>query len=289
MPRTVQGAFEELVGGLQITSDQREIARTRIRHLGEVLKAAITMEGQLKVVGSYARGTQIRQARDIDVLMPLAYANWATHENDSAAVLRRVRDAIVTPYSQSTISTAGVAVVMHMTEFDIDVVPVFHRTGGGYLMPNGQGRWKSTNPDHHVALTEAHARGNAAFRPLVQLMKYWNLRNGHLLRPFHLEMLVERIWRIGRSNGNYSRAMTYTFTALPSLIQSAFSDPWEPGGRVDTYLGAPVRIELIHRLNQDGARAVVAEQFLTGLDARNAIAQWKSIFMEGFPEYGGWF
>lgn len=288
MPRNVGGGFDELLETLKLTGQQGETAKKRARHLRDVLKAEFELDGEGLLVGSYARQTQIRQSRDIDLLIPLAYGGWAKYGQDSAALINRMRDVLDARYGQTKVSAAGVAVVMDMTDFSLDIVPAFHRQGGGYLIANGQGNWKGTDPTFHLELIREHNSRDSAFRDLVKLIKYWNLKHGGSLRSFHLEMMVDRIWKQGKAEDSLARALQFTLAGLPSLLRSTFPDPWEPAGAIDSYLTQPTRTKVRMQLLEDAARAVTAEQFRLSGDQRAAMGQWVSVFTEGFPAFGGW-
>jgi len=69
---------------------------------------------------------------DLDIDMVLHPSYYA--DNSPANLLAKVRDAL-----KQTCSPNGQAVRITFADFKADVVPAFHRQGGGYLIPNANG------------------------------------------------------------------------------------------------------------------------------------------------------
>jgi len=174
---------------------------------------------------------------------------------------------------------------MEMTVFNVDVVPVFPRQSGGYLVAGGTGAWKPTNPNVHYNLMENHNEQDGMLKPLVKLMKYWNLCNGALLESFHLELMVEQMWR-GVSIGSYPHGVAETLAVLVTYIPNAFNDPWPSGGRVDAYLSTDNRSKVLGYAKSDAASAARAEESRRNGDDRGAFDHWQKVFANQFPAYG---
>jgi hypothetical protein len=188
-------------------------------------------------IGSYRRGTLIRAERDIDLMAVLNYPTYkATYDKDSRAF---VRDKLNTGYATSKVSSRGVAILLDFTVIRADVVPAFRRTGGGYVILNGKTGWQATNPSHHTQLI--NDRDNALenrLKPLIRLLKFWNITNGGHLRSFHVELMVWAMWKnASRLPPLYSAAVAESLGTMRSWLRSSFTDPWDGGGRIDAYLG----------------------------------------------------
>src|ERR1700693_1635631 len=84
----------------------------------------------------------------------------------------RVRSEELTPRTPD-ISRNGQAVTIRFEEFMVDVVPGFHRKGGGYLIPSSITQSRiSTDPKKHVDIvSDANTAHNDDFIPLVKMMK----------------------------------------------------------------------------------------------------------------------
>lgn len=291
MPRTVISAFDELLTRVALTRDQREIGSTRQTALRDFLKGRFTLyaeepEPNPWLIGSYSRQTILRQERDLDIMVSLSPGKyWETYKSRSSGLVYLVRNGLKEGYPNSEVSSSGAAVVMEMTIFNVDVVPVFPRDGGGYLVADGNDGWNATNPNVHFKLMEDHNKQDDLLKPLVKLMKYWNICNGELLQSFHLEMMVEYMWR-GVSIGSHPHGVKETLRVLAGYLPNTFNDPWSAGGRIDDYLSTDDRAKVVDYAQKDAASSAKAEELRRGGDDRSAFDHWQKVFNKQFPAYG---
>lgn len=197
MAYTVGGGFTALLEDLSLTTTQKTTAEGRVSHLETYFTNNVVCAEPPFEIGSYERGKVIRRRRDIDVMVALDYPTYkASYDDDSAAMLRWLRDRLNLEYGSTTVSTKQVAIRMALGDgLQVDLVPTFPRKGGGYLMPNGSGRWRSTNPPYHAAaMSRANSDLDLKLKPLVRVMKAWNDANSHHLQSFHLEMMIWEMW-----------------------------------------------------------------------------------------------
>lgn len=289
MARTVTEAFNEFRGRLILTDRQKQLATGRISNLRTIFDQDFDVAKKPWAIGSYGRETIIRLERDIDVMVALSVSGyWKTYENNSAAFLRMVRDRLNKRYPNTKVSTRQIAVVLELGEdLEVDLVPGFHRTGGGFLIPNGSGRWLATNPPFHDDLmANANMRLGSRLKPLVRLMKAWNVCNQRHLRSFHLEMIVEKMWRKPTQVPLYQNAVANSLEVAASYVKPRFPDPWKPDQMIDDYLTSTNRNEAIRKLNDDAQRAKDAMRAEAGGDHKSAIEDWGIVFYGQFPAYG---
>src|ERR1700722_2135111 len=133
MPTTVASSFQQLRSNLEITMPQQATLSTRQQNVRDAVARRLTVSSSF-VTGSYKRHTMIGPLgeADIDVIILLDPSYYTI--NGYASLLDRVRSVLLETYSQSPrISRNGQAVSITFTDFVVDVVPAFHRTGGGYL------------------------------------------------------------------------------------------------------------------------------------------------------------
>jgi hypothetical protein len=131
---------------------------------------------------------------DLDIVMVLHPSYYA--DNSPASLLAKVRNALKQTYpSTPSISPNGQAVTITFTDFKVDVVPAFHRQGGGYLIPNANaGTWISTDPTvHATVLTAANSAHNGDLVPLAKMMRAWNRSNNLGFVGLCLELMTTQI------------------------------------------------------------------------------------------------
>ncbi len=188
MTKNVVAAFDTLLDRQRLTDNQESVAESRVSGLQSFFIRNFVMAQAPVTMGSYARGTLCAGERDIDMLAPFSRPDyWNRFERDSRAFLYWVRNDLNERYATTKVSSRQVAVKLDFTTILTDVVPCFPRPGGGYLMPNGQGGWMATNPPYHTQLiADAHREQAYRLKPLIRLVKWWNIANGHHLSSFHV-------------------------------------------------------------------------------------------------------
>jgi hypothetical protein len=302
-PRTVPAAFNALLADLKLTAAQRHLVNGRLRHLGSVFESYETSRPPV-VIGSYGRGTVIRRERDIDVMVVLAAKPYEARFRGSSQtdVLYWLRNALKAEYPNTKVSTRKVALCLDLgAGFGVDLIPVFDVAevaalhllfrflgapsgAKGFYLPNGRGGWHKTNPPFHQNLmSDADTRLNGKLKPLVRLMKLWNLREHGRVRSFHLEMMVERAWHNQKQIPALPLAMAATLEGVARLAGQSFSDPWSDGGRLDDYLDATRRRTVVKSLQDDAQKARKALEFARAGNEAAALERWSVIFGHDFP------
>jgi hypothetical protein len=292
MPYTVPVGFDTLLSDLALTPKQREVADGRVNHLRTYFSNNSIMCASLPfAIGSYERSTAIRWYRDIDVMVALDYPTYkARYDNDSAGILRWLRERLNVEYGGTTVTRRQVAIRMALGEgLQVDMVPTFPRRGGGYLMPNGSGGWLATNPPYHATLIkDSNVRLDSRLKPLVRLMKAWNEANGRHLHSFHLELMVEEMWQTKSAIPEYSVAVAETLRMGETWIKHRSSDPWlDPGFRyIDDYLTSGERALVGRNFAEDAKRAADALAYAARGQNASAYDRWRVVFADRFPSYG---
>jgi hypothetical protein len=285
---TVSEGFLELLRRLELTPDQAQTASTRAKTLKDFFDDNFTMAERAFTIGSYRRGTLIRPERDMDLLAPLDYSTYKDrYDRDSRAFLYFVRDQLNERYARTKVSSREIAVLLDFNVIRADVVPAFMRKGGGYFIPNGKKGWTASNPAYHARLIADRDRElGERMRPLIRLMKYWNIQNGGHLRSFHVELMVWRMWKRDRLIPAYSTAVMQTIDVVRNSLRSSFDDPWEGGAPIDGYLSSRDRAMVRRMLDQDATSSARAEEYRKVVKIEKAFDRWDSVFRGGFPKYG---
>lgn len=290
MATTVTGAFDILHGRQRLTDAQQNTATGRVSGITTFFRNNVEMNEPVFEIGSYDRKTICDRERDIDlmaVLSPYGPSRyWDKYQYDSRAFLYWVRGRLNDRYYVTKVSSRQVCVKLDFSQIVTDVTPCFPRTGGGYLMPDGSGGWMATNPPYHSRLmSDANRDHNWKLKPLLRLIKWWNIANGHHLRSFHVELMVERIQR-GSSIGSHPAEVAYTLKQFPGVVQQALYDPWSAGSRVDGYLTYETRQMVIRILESDAKAAAQAEEYRNAGKTQHAFERWGVVYRHTFPAYG---
>ncbi len=290
MPYTVPVAFDTLLSRLNLTTTQKAIADGRVNHLVAYFTNNIACSQLPFTIGSYDRGSVISWKRDIDAMVALDYPTYkARYDDDPDGMLRWLRDRLDAEYDNTVVSRRGVAIRMFLGDgFQVDLVPTFKQRGGGFLMPDGKGGWRSTNPPYHATImTDANVALGYDLKPLVRVMKAWNVANGSHLESFHLEMMVWEMWHDAKALPSLPQAVSDTLRKGVTWMEYPIHDPWPGAGlRLDGYLSDDERGIITRRFDGDHERAEQAIAFAAAGQNEKAYDRWDDVFVGRFPAYG---
>lgn len=287
MATTIAGAFQEFKANLEISSLQEGTTSTRQQNVRDAVANDFAVLDTF-LTGSYRRNTMIAplKSADIDVFAVLDPKYFATQNQH--ALLSSVMTTLKKRYpSTPRIKPDGQAVTITFTDFEVDVVPGFYRTGGGFLIPDANlRRWISTDPKKHVELwSQSNKVHNGALVPLIKMIKCWNRANGNLFRSFHLEVLVRHVLQ-DVTIIDYSSGARFVFDRMRGKVWRKVPDPAGYSDDVASYLTKWQADRMIAALESAYGKAVSAEAHAGYGYVASAINGWRDIFGDYFPAYG---
>ena len=162
---------------------------------------------------------------DLDVFVVLNSEDWSAN-GSQANLLDRVKRVLKKTYPETPeISRNGQAVTIRFTDFKVDVVPTFHRQGGGYLIPDShRGRWISTDPKVHIKLwADANKAHDGDLVPLMKMLKAWN-KDRDLMGSFPLETLALKILD-NVTITDFHSGIRYVFDKAREKVKFKIADP----------------------------------------------------------------
>lgn len=274
-----------MLQNLEVTDLQAETVATRQKNVRDVVEAGMDVLDTF-LTGSYRRNTMIGPLKEADVDIVIVLDPKYYNASDPAALLDRVKRVLRESYTTPGISGNGQAVTIRFSDFKVDVVPAFYRTGGGYLIPDSErGTWIPTDPKAHVALwTTANKAHNDDLVPVIKMLKGWN-KSRDLLRSFHLETLILKVLD-GIRIDSYPSAARYFFDKAQEKIWMKVADLAGYSDDVAAYIDTRAKAdEIIKRLEWARARAVEAEALEGRGYTADACEKWDLIFKGYFPAY----
>lgn len=271
--------------------------------------------------GSFARNTKIRPLDDIDIMIVFDAQGCTTDDvskivgktyplyvnNPHAKLIPDYRDGNVLnsrkmieaikrelggipKYNKAEIHRNQEAVTLQLSsyEWNFDIVPCFYTTTGFYVIPDGRGNWKGTDPRiDQSRVTQANQRFNGALLPAIRLMKYWKqIHWGDIVSSYLFENLM-----IDWANSLYFFPPTYpqlVKSVLDSLSLQITKNYYDPKG----FQGSINDLDLYDRrrlatiASQDALEASYAIQFDQNQMTGVAINKWIKVFGNEFPRYG---
>ncbi len=267
--------------------------------------------------GSFERRTKIRELDDIDLMFCLT-ADGATYtkysnnlyqintpnagqclknlsDNDilsSRRVVNKVKNSLsqIGQYSSAELHSRGEAATLRLTSYEwvFDIVPCFYTDTGLYLIPNGEGNWKPTDPRiDQTRVTDENQVKDGRLLQLIRILKYWNRRNStYTIGSYFFENLVINY---SKSKTELSQWIDYDvrsfFNYLSSAICNSVYDPKSFQGDLNNFtyhekLSISQTADWVYQKADEAIKAEVDEK-----DTNKSINKWRELFGSDFPKY----
>jgi len=269
--------------------------------------------------GSFARNTKIRPLDDIDLIVTFS-AQGSTYTcieqgkkyflsvldsvkdlkslcNDngflnSIKVVNKIVSSLnqISQYSSAELHRNQEAATLKLSsyEWNFDIVPSFYTDQGFYLIPDGKGAWKASNPkidqDRVSSINQKHS-GNIL--QIIRTLKYWNRRASMSTIPSYLfETLILNYFNEKDEISDYIDVNLINFWgALVSQIYSVVNDPKGFQGDINT-LSSEQCDSISERTKATYEKALEAYKIETEeKNQEKAINKWRNIFGNDFPKY----
>jgi len=293
MATTVQQSFRTFRSNLEITNLQAETVSTRQSRVRSVLSDGMAVKDTF-LTGSYARSTMISPLKeaDIDIFFVLDnkyFHHYNKQNGGPGGLLDFTKRTLLKTYTTTpSISRNGQAVTIRFTDFVVDVVVGFNRSGGGYLIPNSVSRsWLSTDPKKHVDLiSAANKQHSGNLVPVIKMLKAWNKSHGSFFRSFHIEVLCLQIFN-NVEISDFPSGVRFFFDKARAAVKVPNLDPAGYGDDIGKYLDVQSKIDdAASKLQSALNISLSAEQYNQNNRNREAVQQWQRLFPDHFPSYG---
>lgn len=273
--------------------------------------------------GSFSRKTKIRPLDDIDLMIILhAKGNWreaivggysihvqpdaekqlalcnsGANVLNSIKVINKFKDYLgkVHYYKNAEIKRNQEAVTLELDSYEwvYDIVPCFmtspDNTGKTFfLIPDGNGNWKSTDPRIDRERTSSiNRKHQVSVLDLIRILKYWTKRRtAATMGSYFLENLILNYYDSieSASNKYIDVELPRLFAHVHNQIHKACMDPKGFQGDLNT-LSYSERNTIQERAKLDYNRAREARQLETDGKQKESIEKWREIFGFDFPTY----
>lgn len=270
--------------------------------------------------GSFARNTKIRPLDDIDLMYCFgadnAYYKIDLYDNqkyyintenatenlkklsnedytlNSIKLVNKLVKALdtVPQYSNAETKRNQEAAVLNLVSYDwsYDIVPCFYTVNNFYLIPDGSGNWKATNPgkdQENIKNTNTDFGGKVY--QLVRTLKYWNANfTSPKLGSYLFEVLVLNFVQSKSKQNDYNDINVKDFFYYLYLnIYYDVQDPKGIQGNINS-LTNEQRERISNKAKSCYDTACIAVDFeIEKKNQKMAIENWRKIFGEKFPTY----
>ncbi len=328
MAYTVNAAFSQFCQDVvDLDSEQTKTARksrdwllTNIATLATNHKIPNLYDGKSIKHGSFARNTKIRPLDDIDLMIcysgnggvyDVVQANqcYTIHFNtdmqvlnglcdehgilNSRKVIENLKGALsgISGYTKADIHRNQEAVTLQLTSYpwNFDIVPCFITTSDFYLIPDGNGNWKNTDPRiDQQRITKINQDNNGQVLGLMRLMKYWKKQKwGKAVSSYMFETMILDYITKHPLSGNLPTDIGKLLIYLANAIKNPIYDYKNIQGNLN-------ELSIIDKNNLSkvamtdwslASQAVIYNSALFQSES-NAISLWQKVFGNKFPQYG---
>ena len=326
MATTVNSAFSEFMREtVNLDQDKTSTARKSrdnlIDNINEFSEDSdffkIYQDKNLKF-GSFARRTKIRELDDIDLMLCIAgggirtytetseciYINGdesdrgnsllsdGTNHLNSTKVINRFISKLsaLNDYRKAEMHKNQEAATLKLKSYtwNFDIVPCFYTSKDFYLIPDGSGNWKKTDPridnDRTTTINQKH---NGNLLNLIRLVKYWNKRKVTLtIGSYLLECMILQIYENQKPAQNWWIDLEFrdTLLNLSTSILNDVEDPKGIQGNINNF-DADDREKISDALLAAHDKAAAAWALESRKKQREAINKWREVLGNDFPEY----
>lgn len=328
MATTVNNAFAEFMKEkVNVEQEKAKIARSSRDNLIDNIKEFSgdtdffeVYKDKILRFGSFERRTKIRPIDDIDLMICLSgegmrtymesgevfYINGSNSDStnglmtddtrylNSTKVINRFISKLsdLQDYSKAEMHKNHEAATLQLKSYtwNFDIVPCFYTDADFYLIPDGSGNWKKTDPRiDNKRITEINQKHNGKLLDLIRLVKYWNNRKVAIrIGSYLLECMILRKYENENTFENWWIDLEFidSLKYLSSAILSDVNDPKGIQGNLNSFCRDD-RYKISEALTNAYNKAVEASNMERDKDQKSAITKWREILGSNFPEYTG--
>lgn len=323
MPKTVNSAFRNFLDDeVNLDPDQSKIARnsrdyliTNIAEFGKATDFFDLYSGFNLYYGSFARKTKKRPLDDIDLMVGFSGRGYSYQQegdhylisvNDrdkeygcidddvylnSRKVIELLKGRLyqISNYQKAEMHRNMQAITLQLSSYpwNFDIVPCFHTDADFYLIPDGYGKWKRTDPRiDNKRTTKLNQKFDGHLLELIRLVKYLNSRKLTITIPSYLlEVIILDNYDEQQFNGSWKidAELCKVFSEISIKILGNVEDPkgiqgninileWEDRNKISTFFS---------KKSDEAWDAVM--QRING-NEQAAIETWSGIFGEKFKK-----
>lgn len=179
--------FNQFEQNIKLTINQKEDAKKKYNSVCEKLHNNYyenEYTGKTKfLVGSYGKHTNIRPARDIDVIFILPYGIYLNYQNSTAnspsALLQKIRTILKERFPNTEISSSEKVVVVKFSDsnHNVEVIPAFYEENRGtFIIPNSVngGSWEREDYKSEInQLDDLNKKTKGNAKKIIRFIKKW--------------------------------------------------------------------------------------------------------------------
>lgn len=185
--------LQNTVNAIEISEWERTSIDTSINTLSRKLGNHFNNLNSKFVFGSYDRRTILRRSKDpnSDVDYMVVFSDGAYYRPQT--LMTRLRTFAESNYFRNEIKQSSPTIVIELSSIKFELAPAYVSWGTYYIPAPASSYtdWISTNPSGmKTELDGKHRLNNYVIKDLIQLIKYWNVKNGRIYSSYEIERYV---------------------------------------------------------------------------------------------------
>jgi predicted nucleotidyltransferase len=284
--------FQLLLARTEFTESDRAKFASHLSTVIKRLKASFELNRH-RLIGSFSRGSAIRQSSDLDVLLVFRRkeAIRRDHLISSNTLLSHIAEQLQSRFWNTSIGKNGQAITIAFGDgqFPVDVVPGIFADFFGksplYQIPDAEGDWVPTSPElHNRFIKESDEKSRGKLKNVAKLIKYWAVcRQSPIpISSFHIEVLLA-FTGIPFGAKTYGQCLFQFFQEIRSRECRAVQDPLKISGLIKAAATESQRERLLAVVQQSTVHAEKALIAELQENTPEACRQWNVVFNGGFP------
>ncbi len=269
--------FNQFLENIKLTSGQIEDAK--IKYDGVCSKLhdhyyTTEYDGSTKLlIGSYGKKTNIRPARDIDVIFfmpPERYNQYNDNQsNGQSQLLQDIKKILEEKYPNTPIKAWGKVVVLEFsdTHHQVELLPAWENTDGTFTIPNSEngGFWEQWDPRAEIKKIKDSDAKTGRSRSMVRMIKKWTECCSIKMKSYLIENKIV----------DYFGDQTFSEKEYPVLVR----DFYEYFSQNET------NSDIKSHLDTALSRAKKACEFEANDKPESAVEEWRKVFGGDFPAH----
>jgi hypothetical protein len=212
---SVLSHLQDTASAIKIADWERTAIDTSISSLSTKLGNHFKNLNTKFVFGSYDRRTILRRSKDAnsDVDYMVVFNDGADYKPQT--LMTRLKTFAENNYAKNEIYQSSPTIVLELGHIKFELAPAYVSWGTYYIPAPASSYidWISTNPNGMKSDLDTKQRNNSyLIKDLIQILKYWNVKNGKVYSSYELEKYV-----IDKSFWLCSNLKEYLYSAVEGL------------------------------------------------------------------------
>ena len=214
--------LQETISAIKIADWERTAIDTSINSLSTKLNNHFNNLNSKFVYGSYDRRTILRRSKDAnsDVDYMVVFNDGSDYKPQT--LMTRLKTFAEYNYAKSEIYQSSPTIVLELGHIKFELAPAYVSWGTYYIPAQASSYmdWISTNPSGmKTDLDTKQKDNNYLIKDLIQILKYWNVKNGKVYSSYELEKYI-----IDKSFWLCNNLKEYLYTAVEGLSTIGLAD-----------------------------------------------------------------